>query len=104
MDRILFLSNMIDQADVFYEHAIIDETECFGFELSAKKYGDNPDTTKHVLWFDKTTLLPVSMELHWKQDDGFRQQIQDDFQWNAELPEAVFVPQIPHGFAEIKEK
>ncbi len=30
--------------EMVYEQDVIDGVKCFGFEISAKKYGDNPDT------------------------------------------------------------
>jgi outer membrane lipoprotein-sorting protein len=98
MDRIIFLAGYIDKADRFFESEQIDDVECFGFELSAKKYGTNPETSIHTLWFDAGTMLPVKMELEWLEDDGSRKIIQDQFKWNAELPEETFIPDIPAGF------
>ena len=72
MDRIVFLVGMLHRADRILENQIIEGIECLGFELSAKKYGTNPDTSIHRLWFDAETKLPVKMEFEWLQDDGPR--------------------------------
>jgi len=85
-------------ADRFFESKQIDGIECFGFELSAKKYGTNPDTSIHTLWFDTVTKLPVKMEYQGLQDDGPRKRIMDQFEWNPELPAETFIPEIPAGF------
>ena len=98
MDRIFFLAGYIDRADRFFESQQIEGIECFGFELSAKKYGSNPDTHIHTLWFDAVTMLPVKMEFEWLQDDGPRKMIKVQFEWNAELPVETFVPEIPADF------
>lgn len=98
MDRIIFLIGWIGKADWFFESETIENTECFGFELSAKKYGTNPDTSIHRLWFDTETKLPVKMEFEWLQDDGPRKMIRDQFEWNAELPPETFIPEIPTDF------
>ena len=102
MDRILFLSTMIDKADRFFEHKIIDGVECLGFELSAKKYGTNPDTTKHTIWLDEITALPVKMIMQFEDDKHqINQFIQDRFQWNEDIDESVFKPQIPDGYKQV---
>jgi len=98
MDRIFFLVGYIDRADRYFESELIDRIECFGFELSAKKYGSNPDTHIHTLWFDAETKLPVKMEFAWLQDDGPRKMIKDQFEWDADLPVETFIPEIPADF------
>ncbi len=99
MERVIFPIGWIDQADKILENTFIEGAECFGLELSAKKYGTNPDTAVHTLWFDLKTNLPVRLEFRSVSDDGVqRLQVWDQFQWNPELPEDTFVPQIPTGF------
>jgi outer membrane lipoprotein-sorting protein len=98
MDRIIFLAGYIDRADRFFESRQIEGIECFGFELSARKYGDNPETSIHTLWFDSGTMLPVKLEHEWLEDDGPRKTVLDQFEWDAELPADTFVPMIPEGF------
>ena len=98
MDRITFLLGWIDKADRFFENEETEGKKCFGFELSAKKYGTNPDTSIHRLWFDTETKLPVKMEFEWLQDDGPRKMVQDQFEWNSEIPAETFIPEIPADF------
>jgi outer membrane lipoprotein-sorting protein len=98
MDHIIFLANHIDEADRFFESQLIEGIECFGFELSAKKHGTNPDTTMHTLWLDTETMLPVKMEFEWLQDDEPRKLVMDQFEWNPELPSETFIPEIPADF------
>ena len=98
MDRIIFLASWIDKADHFFESEQIDGIECFGFELSAKKYGSNPDTSIHTLWFDSETMLPVRVESAGVQDDGPIKTALDQFEWNPELPAETFIPEIPADF------
>ncbi|UCG48989.1 MAG: zf-HC2 domain-containing protein [Phycisphaerales bacterium] len=99
MERVIFPIGWIDQADRILENTYIDGIECFGLELSANKYGTNPDTAVHTLWFDLKTNLPVRLEFRSVSDDGVRRlQVWDQFQWDPELPEDTFVPQIPAGF------
>jgi outer membrane lipoprotein-sorting protein len=104
MHGIIFLAGLVDRADRMLEKQIIDEIECFGFEISAKKYGDNPDTSKHRLWFDAQTKLPVRMEHEWWQNDGTKKSVRvlDQFEWDPELEEDTFVPKIPAGFVMIE--
>ncbi len=100
MTRILFLAGLIDRADRFYESAEIDGDKCFGFDVSAKKYDDNPDGAFHRIWLDAATNLPVRMETHWPNDDGAGASttVQEQFDWNPEWPEGFFLPQVPPGF------
>jgi anti-sigma factor RsiW len=99
MDRIWQPIGFIERADRILENTFIDGSECFGLELSAKKYGTNPDSAIHRLWFDVRTNLPVRLEFETVSDDGIqRRQVWDQFEWNPELPEDTFVPQIPGGF------
>ena len=98
MDWIISLTGYIDRADRFFESQQIEGIECFGFELSAKKYGSNPDTHIHTLWFDAVTMLPAKMEFDWLQDDGPRKRILDQFEWDADLPVETFIPEIPADF------
>jgi outer membrane lipoprotein-sorting protein len=98
MDRIIFLANHIDEADRFFESEQVDGIVCFGFELSAKKYGTNPDTNIHTLWFDAVTMLPVKMEFEWLGDDGPRKKVLNQFEWNADLLAETFIPEIPADF------
>lgn len=100
MARILFTAGLINRADRFYESRQIDGVECFGFDVSAKKYGDNPDGAIERVWFDAVTALPVRIETHWPQRDGSGTvtTILDQFTWNPVLPEDFFTAQIPSGF------
>ena len=100
MDWIIFLAEQIDKADRFFESKQIEGVECFGLELSAKKYGTNPDTSIHTLWFDAETKLPVKVEYDWLQDDGPRKRIMDQFEWDQELPAETFIPEIPADFTQ----
>jgi len=98
MSHILFLAGFCDRADRFIDSTVIDGVKCFGFEISAKKYGDNPDTTIVRLWFDVETKLPVSIELEYVMDDRLETRVKDQFEWNLGLPADTFVPQVPEGF------
>jgi len=103
LDRIIFLIDWFSKADIFIENEEIDGRECYGFELSAKKYGTNPDTTKHRLWFDKQTNLPVRIEDEWLEDDGPRMIVKDQFEWDVELPQETFIPDIPTDYTPEEE-
>jgi len=98
MDRIIWLASWVDRADRFLENEKIGGVECLGFELSAKKYGTNPDGMLHRIWFDAETKLPVRMEFEWLDDDGPKKEVKDQFQWNPELAAETFTPVIPEGF------
>jgi len=100
MDGIRSLIGHLDRADRLLDDEVIDGTECFGFELSAKKYGSNPDDMIHRFWFSAETDLPAQMEFEFTSESSGRQAVRvtDQFEWNPVLPEEFFVPQIPSGF------
>jgi hypothetical protein len=104
LDYIAFLIGLIDRADRFYESAEVDGVACFGFDVSAKKYGTNPDGAFHRVWFDKATNLPLRMEQHWPDSDGavMSTTVQERFNWSPELPEDFFTPQVPPGFTVVE--
>jgi len=104
MDRIIFIASLVNEADVFLEDVELDGVNCYWFEISAKKYGTNSDTHKHRLWIDAETLLPERMEFEWMQDDGPRLETKDRFEWDPNLAEDTFVPEIPEGFVPGKPK
>lgn len=100
MRNILFVVGLLDRADRFYRSAEVDGVACFGFEVSAKKYGDNPDGMLHRVWFDAATYLPVRMEFVWPANGtrGTHTDVKNRFEWNPVLPEDFFVPDIPADF------
>lgn len=100
MRSILFVVGLLDRADYFYEAVEIDDVPCFGFDISAKKYGDNPDGMLHRAWFDAETDLPVRMEFEFVSESSGRKviQVKDQFEWNPALPDDFFAPQIPPDF------
>jgi outer membrane lipoprotein-sorting protein len=100
MRDILFVAGLLSQADHFYENAEIDGIVCFGFEVSAKKYGDNPDGMLHRVWLDRATYLPVRIEFVWPPNGtrGTRTEVKEQFEWNPLLPDGFFTPQIPGDF------
>jgi outer membrane lipoprotein-sorting protein len=100
MDRIRFLVGCVDRADRILQNTVIEGIECFGFEISAKKYGSNPDGMIHRVWFDTATNLPVKMEFESPRDDGAtpRVKVRNRFIWNPEFSADHFVPDIPPGF------
>ncbi|UCD49218.1 MAG: hypothetical protein JSW27_17005 [Phycisphaerales bacterium] len=101
LDGIRHPIGYIDRADRILENKIIDGIECFGLELSARKYGSNPDDMIHRLWFDSKTYLPVRMEFESVSESSGRKsvQVKDQFEWNPVLPEDFFTPQIPPDFS-----
>lgn len=100
MRRILFVVGLLSRADHFYEHEVIDGVTCFGFDVSAAKYGDNPPGALHSIWFDAATNLPVRIEAVWPHRDstGTSTKVTSQFVWNPDLPTHVFTAQIPDGF------
>jgi outer membrane lipoprotein-sorting protein len=105
LDRLGFTIGLVDRADRFYESVEIDGVACFGFDVSAKKYGTNPDGAFHRVWFDTATNLPVRMETHWPDSDGtgVTVMVQEQFDWDPVLPADFFTAQVPPGFTLVEE-
>jgi hypothetical protein len=97
---ILRVADRIERADRLYESVEKDGVKCFGFEVSAKKYGDNPDGMIDRMWLDAATNLPVRIEFEWPRGDrpGTFKETKDQFQWDLPFPDDYFVPKIPAGF------
>lgn len=112
MANIMFLAGVVDRADRILENAKIEGFECFGVEISAGKYGETPASTKHRMWFDTKTKLPIRIETV-RTEDSYQQEnvtkksvrVLERFVWNGELPDDTFKPTIPEGFtpADVNE-
>lgn len=101
MERTRFLVNMIDRGDQMIGTRQIEVKECVGFEISASKYGDNPDTWLNRIWFDVQTKLPVRIEREQpdpRDPETKRLHVQDQFDFSPTLPADTFTPQIPEGY------
>ncbi len=98
VERMRFYVKLLDKAD----EKIIEDRNCVGFEISASKYGDNPENWVDCIWFDTETKLPVRMEKHGRpvtdQPNKTVTIIQDQFNYNPELPADTFIPETPEGF------
>ena len=106
MATILRLAGYVDRADRMLEDAKIGGIECFGVEISAGKYGGTPASTKHRMWFDTKTKLPVRMETVRTEDKSWPENVAKKsvrvlewFKWNQTLGDDTFKPNIPEGFA-----
>ncbi len=104
VDRMRFYVRLIDEADRLLGEKIIDGVNCVGFEISASKYGDYPEERVNCIWFDIETRLPVRIEHHGisisvaGHADIPATLIQDQFDYDPDLPADTFVPSIPEGF------
>jgi outer membrane lipoprotein-sorting protein len=100
MDGIRHVIGYIDRADRILDDGFIEGIACFGLELSAKKYGSNPDDMIHRLWFSAETDLPVRMELEFVSESTGRKVLiaKDQFERDPVLTDDFFTPQIPPGF------
>jgi outer membrane lipoprotein-sorting protein len=95
-------ARFLDRADRILGTREFEGRECIGFELSAGKYGDNPDGRFDRIWFDLKTKLPMRIERHgipYSFDAGDTMTIiHDQFEYYAKVPVDLFEPQIPEGF------
>ncbi len=102
VERMRFYVRLLDEADKLLGETVIEGCNCVGFEISAGKYGDNPENWVDCIWFDTETKLPVRMEKHGRpvtdHPDKTFTTIQDQFNYNPELPADTFVPETPEGF------
>ncbi len=96
---------LLDKADKLLGEKVIEDRNCVGFEISATKYGDNPQEWLDRIWFDVDTKLPVLIEKErgcprdkTKTDFHPFIRVQDQFDYNPELPADTFIPKTPEGF------
>jgi len=99
VERIRFYVGQLDRADQLLGEQIIDGRDCIGFEISASKYGSNPETWLDRIWFDKETKLPVRIERSGRPVTGDPARtfttVQDQFDYAPPVPADTFIPQQP---------
>ncbi len=105
VERMRFYVRLLDKADKLLGEKVIEDRNCVGFEISAGKYGDNPQEWLDRIWFDVDTKLPVLIEQErgcprdkTKTDFHPSIRVQDQFDYNPELPADTFIPKTPEGF------
>jgi hypothetical protein len=103
IERIRFYVERLDKADRFLDEQTIDGHVCVGFEISASKYGSNPEAWLDRIWFDVETRLPVRIEQSGRPVTGDTTRtfttIQDQFEYAPQVPADTFIPQEPpEGF------
>jgi hypothetical protein len=105
IERMRFFVRLLDEADRLLGQTVIEGCNCVGFEISAAKYGDNPQEWLDRIWFDIDTKLPVLIEKDrpcprdkTQTDYHPSIRVQDQFDYNPELPADTFTPQTPEGF------
>lgn len=102
IEKMRFYVRLLDDTVKLLGEKAIEGHNCVGFEISASKYGDNPQQWFDRIWFDIDTKLPVRIEEHGRpvtdQLDKTFTNIKDQFEYNRRLPADTFVPYIPEGF------
>jgi len=105
IESMRFYVRLLDKADKLLGEKVIEDRNCVGFEISAAKYGDNPQEWLDRIWFDIDTKLPVLIEKErgcprdkTKTDFHPSIRVQDQFDYNPELPADTFIPKTPEGF------
>ena len=105
IERMRSFVGLLDQADMLLGENVIEGRNCVGFEISASKYGDNPQEWLDRIWFDIDTKLPVLIEQEipcprdkTQTDYHPSIRVQDQFDYNPELPADTFTPNTPEGF------
>jgi hypothetical protein len=84
----------------------IDGVLCEGIETTDPAfYGrvNPPETPMARVWVSVETSYPVQLEGEYVSDDGQTRYafVQDQFQWDVELDESIFEPNIPAGYIDI---
>lgn len=99
VERLRFYVAQLDKADRFLGEQTIDGRNCVGFEISAARYGDNPETWLDRIWFNEETRLPVRIEQSGRPVTGDPTStfttIQDQFDYAPQVPADTFIPQPP---------
>jgi len=102
VERMRFYVGLLDKADKFLGEKVFDGRRCVGFEISAGKYGNNPEQWLDCIWFDVETKLPVCIEERGRpitdNPDKTFTKIKDQFDYNPQLSPDTFVPFVPQGF------
>ena len=82
----------------------IDGVLCEGIKTTDPAFyggGTPPETPVARLWVGVETGYPVQFEGERVYDDQRHTYIQDQFQWNVEIDESLFEPNIPEGYIDI---
>jgi hypothetical protein len=99
IERTRFYVEQLDKAHQFLGERIIDGRNCVGFEISAARYGTNPETWLDRIWFDEETRLPARIEQSGRPVTGDSTRtfttIQDQFDYAPPVPADTFLPQTP---------
>jgi len=99
IERIRQYAELLHKADQFLGEQVVDGHKCVGFEISASRYGSNPETWLDRIWFDEETRLPVRIEESGRPVMGDSTRtfttIQDQFDYAPQLPADSFIPQQP---------
>lgn len=102
IERMRFYVRLLYKADKLLGEKVIEDRNCVGFEISASKYGDNPEQWIDCIWFDIETKLPVRIEEHGRPVTDHPEKtftiIKDQFNYNPDLPADTFIPETPEGF------
>jgi hypothetical protein len=102
IDRLRFYVQFLDSAEQLLGTKKIENTNCVGFEIKASEYGNNPEHWVDQIWFDVETKLPVVIERHGRPVTDHPEMtfttVQEEFNYNDELPGDTFEPYIPDGY------
>ena len=100
-DMFRMFVGMYEKADRILGTETFENRECVGFDISAGKYGDNPDGRVSRIWFDVDTKLPVLIENHGlplTNEPKSTSIIMDQFEYYIKVPGDTFTPEIPEGY------
>ncbi len=101
-ERLRFYVKFLDSAEQLLGTREIENAKCVGFAIKASQYGNNPENWVDQIWFDVQTKLPVVIERRGRPVTDHPKMtfttIQEEFNYNDELPGDTFVPYIPDGF------
>ncbi|MHC4603487.1 MAG: hypothetical protein ACYS6W_09175 [Planctomycetota bacterium] len=103
MDRLRQYVDLLEKPERILGTEIFEGRECVGFEISYSKDGKKQEGRFDRIWLDVVTKLPLRIEKHGIRDSfetpgQTLTNIQDQFEYYAEVPVETFTPEIPEGF------
>lgn len=103
LDPRSYIRQIMTEPYVHLGQRMIDGVMAEGIEVHGQKVGGPLlDNAVSRLWVDVETELPVWLEAEGKchGSDTYTRLIQDQFQWNVNLTEADFTPDIPSDYTQ----
>jgi len=96
--RATAMAAVLDKANLLRGTNRFGGRDSVGFQIPLARLGEGPEYVYARIWLDVETKLPSMIEKETQLSTSQLTLIQDEFDWNAELPPNAFRPVIPGGF------